>query len=80
MLRSRAGLSKVDAEAGRWLDDLRREGQTPLIPGSAPSDLQEIKRCARRSAGRVKTHAEYLARPPQPVGSEVEDEVDGEEE
>jgi len=72
-------LSKIDAEAARWLDELQREGQTPLIRGSAPADLQEIKRCASHSAGRVKAHAEYLARPPQ-QGREVEDAVDGEEE
>jgi hypothetical protein len=35
---------KVEAEACGWLEELRREGQTPLIPGSAPSHLQEIQR------------------------------------
>jgi hypothetical protein len=33
---------KVEAEPCGWLEELRREGQTRLIPGSAPSHLQEI--------------------------------------
>jgi hypothetical protein len=73
-------LSRIDAEAARWLDELRRRGQTSHIPGSAPSDLLAIQTYARRSAGRVKAHAEYLARPPQPLDGEVPDAVDCEEE